>query len=136
MANQFSRSLLRMFFLPCYLIRNTMVATDGMASSQAGGQQIAALANLGTSSFHATTWQISLTSFAILAFVLVANTILFRNLPLIEGCIMTLHCLAFLAIVVVLAYVLKHHPTARDYHTNVSRPLQGDGTTSKSIKRL
>ena len=79
------------------------IAADRPFSSQAAGQQIVALANLGHSSFSASNWQISLISFAVLAFVILVNTVLFRNLPLIEGCIMMLHVFAFFAIVVVLA---------------------------------
>lgn len=135
MANQFGRSLLRESPVNWYIVRSVNAAEPSFPS-QAAGQQIVALANLGNPSFAATNWEISLISFAILGLVILANTVLFRNLPLIEGSIMILHCFAFFAFIVVLAYVLKHHRVGRVFDTSTDRVLQGDGATSKSIRSL
>ena len=72
-----------------------MTVAESSSSRQAAGQQVIALAHLGNYAFASTNWEISLISFAILGFVILVNTVLFRHLPLIEGTIMVFNCVAF-----------------------------------------
>jgi len=69
---------------------------------QAAAQQILALISLGHENFVGTSWQTVLLSWGILLFSILCNTVLFRHLPLIEGIMIFIHWLGFIAFIIVL----------------------------------
>ncbi|KAG8525327.1 uncharacterized protein KY384_008971 [Bacidia gigantensis] len=75
----------------------------------ASAQQITALIALSDSTYVVTQWQTALLSWAILGVAILANTVLFRKLPLIEGIVTFLHVLGFFAFVIVLWCVFETH---------------------------
>ena len=86
----------------CVLGWQTSLAATCFASAQ----QITALINLGNSNYTPTQWQTALFSWAILMLAIVANTVFYRKLPLLEGIVIFVHVLGFIAFIVVLWYVL------------------------------
>lgn len=71
----------------------------------ASGQQIQAILVLANPSYTIQTWQTALLAWAIVILAILFNTVLFRRLPIIEGCVMILHVFGFFAFIIVLWYV-------------------------------
>ena len=63
-----------------------------MASvSYAAAQQLGAIAVLTDSDYTIKGWHLALIATAVTIFAVVFNTLLFRELPLLEGLVMVLH---------------------------------------------
>lgn len=90
------------------------------AGSAAGcylaGTEIQGLVILNNPNYDPQRWHGSLIAIALVFFSTLTNTVLARHLPAIQGIVLVLHILGFIAIVVPL-WVLAPHPSALDVFT-------------------
>lgn len=69
---------------------------------------IQALITLNQDEYVPTRWQGTLRFYALIAFVVFVNTCLARWLPKIEGSVLGIHILGFLALLIPLVYLAPH----------------------------
>jgi len=71
----------------------------------ASAQQVEAIIVLSNPNYAIQGWQTALLAWAVVLMAIIANTVLFRKLPIIEGIVMFAHVFGFFAFIIVLWYV-------------------------------
>jgi len=78
------------------------------SSTLLAGQMIQGLVVLNFPNYAPEPWQTTLIFYAVMAFALFVNTYLASQLPVVEGMILIVHLLGFLAILIPLVYLAPH----------------------------